>query len=229
MRICVVNFAKGKRYEKGAIRVKRTFLKNGYDGDFAFYTDEKQLGCPPHREVPYAFKAYALLENLKKGYDILIWADAYIILAAPFSKVQDFIIEHGHILLLNGWTTGVWCADSALKPLGITREESFTYPHIMACMMAFDCRREVNIKFLNQYYAKATDGITFKGAWKNNHQQVSKDKRVLGHRHDQTAASIIACKLGMDFATYLLTYEPNSSKWKDTILFVNDRARKMPF
>ena len=234
MKICLVNFAKnikkgkGYQYPVGAARLKRTFLKKGYDGDFAFYTDEKQLGCPLHTEIPYTFKVYALMENLKKGYDILIWADCYMMLVVPFSKVLDIIMKHGYILPLNGsWNTGEWCADSALKPLGITREESFTYPHLMSNFMAFDCRRKINIEFLNQFYAKGTDGITFKGDWNNRRRQVSKDRRVLGHRHDQTAASIIACKLGMDFTT-VVTYELDSSKWQDTILILNDRARKRP-
>ncbi len=45
-----------------------------------------------------------------------------------------------------------------------------------------------------------------KHPWKNDEQQVSADPRVRGHRHDQTAASIIAWQLGMDRVTAHDTY-----------------------
>jgi len=222
MKICVVNFAKGSWYPKGQKRIKETFIANGYKGDFLFFTDESQLGCPSHQQIPYAFKPYAVKAAFDKGYDIVLWVDAAIVLVQSFSKVLDHIIKHKYMLLLNGWTSGEWCSDAALAPLGITREESFTYPHIMACVMGFDTHDETNIKFLNEYLARGKDGITFKGAWKNDKQQVSKNPRVLGHRHDQTAASIIAWRLGMrHFAEYLLSYNPKSPNHKDTILFWN--------
>lgn len=224
MKTCLINFAKGsERYLKGQVRLKKTFVDNGYTGDFAFYNDESQLGCPLHKQVPYAFKAYALTAQLKKGYDILIWADSLITLEVPFSRVADRIKKNGYILPLNGWTTGQWCSDAALITLGITREVAFTYPHLMACVMAFDCTVDRNREFLKQYQARAEDG-TFKGDWKNDHKQVSKDERVLGHRHDQTAGSVIGTKLGMEFDKYVLRYPvPNENKslWPETILFLN--------
>ncbi len=222
MRICVVNFAKGSWYPKGQKRIKDSFLRNGYQGDFLFYTNEQQLNCPTHQQIPYAFKAYALKKTFDKGYDVVLWVDASITLLQSFSKVLDHIVKYDYMLLLNGWSSGEWCSDAALKTLGITREESFTYPHIMACVMGFNTHDETNIKFLDEYLARAKDGITFRGDWKNDKQQVSKDKRVLGHRHDQTAASIIAWRLGMrHFAEYLLSYNPDLSKHQNTILFLN--------
>lgn len=226
MKICVVNFAKGSWHPLGQKRIRESFIQNGYEGSFQFYTDEKELGCPTHQQIPYAFKAYALKKAFDKGYDIVLWVDASITLLQPFSKVLDHIVKHKYMLLLNGWTSGEWCSDAALSPLGITREESFTYPHIMACVMGFDAHDKTNIRFLNEYLARANDGITFKGAWKNDKQQVSKDPRVLGHRHDQTAASIIAWRLGMKhFAEYLLSYDPQLKQHKETILFLNRGGR----
>lgn len=221
MKICLVSFANNQRYAKGLIRLRQSFLDKGYDGDFAFYHSEKSLGCPTHKDIPYAFKAWAMKKGVDEGYDILIWADSSMQLVAPFERVLQKILDEGHILPLNGWTSGEWCADTALEPLGITREESFTIPHIMACLMAFDCRLERNREFLRQYYERASDGITFKGAWKNTNQEVSKNPRVLGHRHDQTAASVIGYKLGMGFESHLLSYESDEKDWQDTILFIN--------
>ena len=81
----------------------------------------------------------------------------------------------------------------------------------MANVMGLDLSDERAVKFIQQYYEKANDGITFKGAWTNKNFEVSKDKRVLGHRHDQTAASVIAWKLGMrNWLTNWVSYEPNN-------------------
>lgn len=224
MKICVVNFAEGSRYVKGQKRLKQTFLDNGYTGDFAFYSNVSELNCPKHEDIPYAFKAYALFQKLEEDYDILIWADSLMMLVKPFKNVLDYILEHGSIFPLNGWTTGEWCADTALEPLGITREESFTYPHLMACVMAFDCRKQINKEFLVQYYKRASDGITFVGDWKNDKHQVSDDDRVLGHRHDQTAASIIGHRLGIQFDEHLVSYGAEAPVEPKTILFLNNGA-----
>ena len=226
MRCCIINFAKGSdRYIRGQVRLKHTFVERGYEGDFAFYSNESQLkGCPSHKEVPYAFKAFALTEQSKKGYDVLIWADSLITLVKPFSEVLARIEKNGYILPLNGWTTGQWCSDATLPLLDITREESFNYQHLMACLMAFDCRVERNREFLKLYQARAEDG-SFKGDWKNDRGQVSKDKRVLGHRHDQTAGSVIAIKLGMEFDKHVLRYpvpdDNDPTTWPSTVLFLN--------
>jgi hypothetical protein len=64
----------------------------------------------------------------------------------------------------------------------------------MACVMGFDfpkCQQ-----FVFDYQARAIDG-TFKGPWDNSGNKASSDPRVLGHRHDQTAASVIATRCGM--------------------------------
>ena len=43
----------------------------------------------------------------------------------------------------------------------------------------------------------AVDNITFPGPHNNDNLLASKDRRVKGHRHDQTAMSVIAIRLGM--------------------------------
>jgi hypothetical protein len=63
--------------------------------------------------------------------------------------------------------------------------------------MGFDLENEQCIKFLDQWYAQAKDGRSFRGPWKNDVNQCSPDKRVLGHRHDQSVGSVIAWDIGM--------------------------------
>jgi hypothetical protein len=55
---------------------------------------------------------------------------------------------------------------------------------------------------LQQWKERARDGVTFPGPkWSGVFgwpRTASQDPRVKGHRYDQTAASVIALKLGMD-------------------------------
>jgi hypothetical protein len=194
---CLINFAKGKWYPAGQERLKQSFLKNGFDGDFLFYQNEKDVGCHLHSEIPYTFKAYMFKEAMDKGYEQIIWADSAIELVKDIHKIYNQLDTEGYFLLLNGWYTGEWCADSALEPLGITREEALTIPHLMTNVVGFDVRYENSVRFIEEFFEKAKSGVSFYGAWKNDKHQVSMDDRVLGHRHDQTVASIIAWRLGM--------------------------------
>jgi hypothetical protein len=183
-------------YPNGQARLKKSFEDNGYDGAFHFYHDEQQLGCPLHTETPYAFKAYALKQAFDDGYERVIWCDASVTLNKPFSVLSELLDEKGYVLCQNGWDSGQWCSDAALEPLGITREESFDIPHIMACSMAFDFNRPECVEWLAGY-CKHANMDTFKGAWSNKNREVSLDPRVLGHRHDQTVGSVLAWQLGM--------------------------------
>lgn len=221
MKKCVINFVTNSSwYSRGQQRLKKSFLDNGYDGDFLFLIGEKALNCPKHSKIPYAFKAHIFYRAFEQGYDMVLWADASIYLQQDASKVFDIIEEKGYWLMRNGWLSGEWCADTALAPLGITREESFTYPHIMASVIGLDLRQPVCVKFLKEYYERANDGITFVGAWRNRHNEVSNDPRVLGHRHDQTAASIIAWRLGMqDWLINVLCYEIKGVDTTDKFIF----------
>jgi hypothetical protein len=184
-------------YPNGQARLKKSFEDNGYNGEFKFYHDEQQLGCPLHTETPYAFKAYALHRAFTDGYQRVIWCDASITLNRPFTEIESILDERGYVLCQNGWDSGTWCSDDALRLLELDREESFNIPHIMACAMAFDFNRPECVEWLVQYFKHANLG-TFKGAWSNENHEVSHDPRVKGHRHDQTVGSVVAWNLGMD-------------------------------
>ncbi len=225
MKTCVINFARGGHwYVKGQKRLKENFLKFGYAGDFLFYSKESQLGCPMHDKMPYAFKAYAIQKAIEAGYTRIIWCDSsmYLHNDQSLGKIHRQLDKDGYMLVLNGWNTGQWCSDAALPKLGITREESFGIPHIMANCMAFDITNETSREFLRQYLAHSKDG-SFRGAWKNEKHSASKDSRVMGHRHDQTAGSVIAWRLGMlNLLKNWTSYDPNNTDLR--IVFITHPA-----
>lgn len=199
---CVVNYATGW-FVKGQNRLRQACLDVGYKGDFLLFNEENPLKCPPHSQVPYAFKPYAMKEAQARGYTKLLWCDASVYPEKPLTPVWELLDEQGYMFLPGGWNTGQWCSDAALATLGITREEAFEIPHMVAGCQALDLENPKAKAYLDRYYELANDGVTFHGAWTNERQQVSKDPRVKGHRHDQTAASVIAWKLGM------MNWKPN--------------------
>ena len=219
MKSCVVTFAKGSWYPVGAERLEGSLKANGFDGDFRKFTEFTDLKCPMHSQVPYAFKPAAIAQ-VWNDYDLVLWCDASITLLKPWQRVLDFFADHAWMLQLNGETAGHWCADSALGPLGISREESFTIPNLMACVMGFLTANKKCRAFLDQYVLASESGA-FEGPWSNNSREASEDGRVLGHRHDQTAGAVIGHNLGMGpFIEHILTYS-SQEKDDDRFLFLN--------
>ena len=110
--------------------------------------------------------------------------------------------KHGYLIFQEEHSVGEYCSDAALETLEIEREESFDMPCCWATVMGFDVRHPNARAFLARWQALSMDGQTFPGPkWSGVFgwpKTASADPRVKGHRHDQTAASVIALKLGMD-------------------------------
>jgi hypothetical protein len=168
--------------------------------DRLFWTGSYPPGSPTHREIPYAFKPYAFKAARDRGYDVAFWLDASIWPIKSVDYYFDLIRQDGHVLLTNvhnAWTVGQWCSDAALKTLDICREDALQMLDLSTGVVGLDFRHPRSTQFFEQWLALADDGITFPGAWTNKNHEVSSDDRVLGHRHDQTAASVISKRLGM--------------------------------
>ncbi len=195
---CVVSYADGKWYSAGARRLSTILSETDPDIDQFIRIDKLPPLSRPHKLVPYEFKPYSFLDAIEKGYTSVLWLDSSVVPTRSIKPIFEHIEEHGYFLLNNaGWNTGTWTADSALEPLGITREESFTIPHGMGGILGFDFSRPEVLKVFTQWLDSS--GKAFVGAWTNEAKQVSQDERVLGHRHDQTAISVFAHKAGWTF------------------------------
>lgn len=211
----------GSWYPKGQHRLSESLDSVRFLDDRLFWRDSVPQTSPPHNVIPYAFKPHAFLEARRQGYKSVLWVDSAVWAIKSLDPMFEYIEKEGYLLFRNGWSSGEWCSDAALKPLGITREESFAYPHLMACVMGLNFDDDKANAFLDEWVALANDGITFLGDWNNDKQQVSSDSRVLGHRHDQTAASIVAYRSGMrnwliPHETFLL-YHSDGCVPKDTV------------
>ncbi len=173
---------------------------------------------PTHAEKPYGFKAYALKETAAEGFAQLLWADACIIPIRSMEPIWQHAKDYGVWMCANyGFSNYTWTADSAypdLFPLGlisddkelsltVVRETSRFIPHAIATAFAIDLDHSKGRAFLDEYYRLASETQAFCGPWTNG--PATPDGRtapcgppeVKGHRHDQTAASVIAWRLGV--------------------------------
>lgn len=194
-RIAILNVASGGWYPRGQVRLMKSFEKvmPGYGFDFLFWRDGYPEGSASHRDIPYQFKPYAFKYAIDSGFDYAIWMDSSVYLKKDISPIIDQIKSEGYFFFQNGWTSGEWLCDNQCEPLGITREESFSYPHIMACVMGFDLKNPKSLAFLKKWTELS---IYFKGSW-TSCIECSDDPRVKGSRHDQAFASVISHQMQM--------------------------------
>lgn len=205
MKKCVINFAAGGWYPRGQQRLVSSLHSTSFDGDIKAHCHESQIGAPPHSECPYGFKPYALLNAVQLGYTHVLWADASVWAIKNIQPMFDHIDRHGWMFFLNT-CTGNWTSDACLEAFGVTRDESMNIPMLMGICMGFNMTHPTTQKFLEIWLEHARNGKSFPGSWTNKFQEVSSDPRVYGHRHDQSAASIIAHQLGMSLIVPHETY-----------------------
>jgi hypothetical protein len=189
----VVNVSTGEFYLSQQERLQRLI-----PNEQLMFWREFPAGWPTHGETPYAFKAFAIREAEEKGFGTILWMDSSVVPLRPLEPLWNLIERQGYWFSNNPpHNCGEWTCDSALAPLGITREEAFGIPHVIATAFGLDFGHAVAREFFNRFLESAVRGSAFRGPWNNDDGAASKDPRVRGHRHDQTVASILAYRLGM--------------------------------
>lgn len=207
---CVVNVSTG-RYRRGGERLRAEMAKLG-NCDVMCWKDPLPEDWPSHESNPYAFKSFSLVEAAKQ-YDLLLWCDAAVIPIKQLDPLWERIERDGYWFAINGWTNYEWTADSAYKdlfpelPIEEARKENKKFTQVVATTFGLNVRSAIGEKFLEEYHRLAqTDA--FKGPWSNTRNPAcwKQDQSrmgdcgpsdVLGHRHDQTAASVLAWRMGM--------------------------------
>lgn len=196
----VVNVATGDHYIKGQKRLTQAL---GSGASMLAWTNILPAGSPPHREVPYAFKAFALQDAAERGNSLLLWADASILPIGSLGPLFDRIYENGYWISRNGWMNSEWTADSAYADLEVSREINACIPHVVGTAFGVNALHEKGRALLSEYVRLAKTRA-FCGPWRNAQETPCGPAGVLGHRHDQTALSVIAWRLGLE-----LTEPPN--------------------
>jgi hypothetical protein len=214
MKIAIVTAGIGHWYPKGTDRLVESIHKFGGSLVFVWRDAWPAAAGDFVRECPYTIKPFAIADIADTpdiGIEILIWIDAGCYAIRSLETLIEHIAQHGYYFADNGFPVGQWCSDAALEPLKIEREQSFGIPELSSMVMGLDLRRKDCRSFVADFLALARDGKTFPGFHTNSTallqaQQlglayrnvgfVSSDARVLGHRHDQTAASVLAWRRG---------------------------------
>ncbi len=173
---------------------------------------------PSHQEIPYGFKAFALSESNLLGADLLLWCDASILPIRSLEPLWERIERDGYWLSKNGWSNYEWTADAAYPDLfscdlQTARVQNKVVPHVVATAFGLNVKHPLGKAFLDEYYRLASETRAFCGPWINTAHPSATPMRqerwrygacgpadVRGHRHDQTAASVIAWRLGMQLS-----------------------------
>lgn len=199
-----------------------------------------QRQWPSHEAKPYAFKAYALKEAADMGFDTLIWADACILPIRSMAPLWERIERDGYWFSNNGYTNYEWTADSAYPDLfpewpgPIERASAVNrlVKHVVATTFGISLKHELGRKFLAEYFRLASETSAFCGPWKNRNwpeYSTHEDARtavcgpadVRGHRHDQTAASVIAWRLGFQLTDAPEIFAYKGGETERTILIAD--------
>ena len=194
----IVGVGVGSWYPRGLDRLKTSARACGFDGDLLLWRDEYPPGSPTHQEQPYAFKLAALEMAMVRGYGATLWCDSSMRFIRDPDPVFEVIEQRGYWFMSQGWRVSTWCTDEVLPKLGITREEGVDMPMVAATMFGLDLRGKVARDVLGWMHARCQDG-SFRGPWRIDDGLPDDDPmKVRGHRHDQTALSVIVDKLELD-------------------------------
>jgi hypothetical protein len=219
MKHCIVNFANGY-FKKGQDRLVKSLQENNYQGDIICFNEYEQVGSCSHQEVPYQFKVYAIEKARQMGYDIILYCDASLFAVQDVMPVINYIIKNGHLMELCGFNAGQYCSDNCLNEFGIARDDAFDIQLFSAGFTGLNLQNKLSQLFFERWLYFASKKTTFMGDWNNNQKQCSQDVRCLGHRHDQSVASILSHTFGLKkIAPTFMQYIYTGTKIKDETIF----------
>ncbi len=219
MKHCIVNFS-DYAFLKGQERLIKSLKDFNYQGDIITFNSFEQVGSKSHQEVPYQFKVYAIEKARQMGYDVILYCDASLFAVKDAMPVIYHIIDKGYLMEFCGFSAGQWSTDICLKEFGLTRDEAMNVPMHSAGFTGINFQNQLANEFFNKWLKSAQEEISFQGAWNNLQKQCSQDERCLGHRHDQTTASIIAHQIGMErINPYFMQYKWEGVPLKEETIF----------
>lgn len=206
----------GGWYPRGIARLINEFELHSPGFKILSWSNTLPPGAPDHviedgyDYTAYCAKPFALLETYTAGADVGILVDAAFYPIRPIHPLVEHIAQNGYYLCKNGFSVGAWCSDRALKTLGLTRDKAMAIQEASSYCVGLNWHDPRCLMLIEEWTRLAVDRITFPGPHTNVHRLdnnpgfpsrnagfVSHDHRVNGHRHDQTALSVIAHKLGM--------------------------------
>lgn len=206
----VISYADSGIYTRVVEKLKQTVEFHNPGLDVIIFRSPSEIGAPPHRENPYAFKVYAIQKAREMGYTTILWCDSVLRPIRSLVPLIESINNAGVYFQKDGYECGRWANDRALEYFKVSRDDAMKISSIYACFMGFNFKTELACEFFRRWKRACDDGI-FKGFWKNDNQTESKDPRCTGHRHDQTSAELIAYHMPIPLNKAVFSYDVNNA------------------
>ncbi len=228
MRRVIVSVATTPRYFRGLERLIMSLQSNAA-GAVMKIRHELPLGWPNHREIPFGFKAYAL--DRANDADMLMWCDSCIVAVRYWGPLWEKIERDGYFFMNNGWSNYEWTADSAYQDLfrpefeqGETLEDvrrrNRQIKHVVGGFFGLNLNHKIGKSILNDFYQLAAYTKAFCGPLQNTPETPCGPPDVRGHRHDQTALSVLAWRYGCqltDAPEFFIYGKPEEAKDPRTV------------
>lgn len=178
----IVNFSTDA-YKRPAARLEHSLQGHKY----LMFKSYDDIGSPTHQQSPYEFKIHAI--RAASVFDpVVLWCDSSLWRVGDVKVIEDLILKDGYFMSEAGAWVGQWTNPETKKYFNLTEEEG-RVPGGMcmfsAGLLGLDMNSKVAQDFFTQWQDSAKAGC-FSGSWNN-------------HRHDQSAGSIIASRLGMKY------------------------------
>lgn len=220
---CVVNFANGAWYPRGQQRLYQTIMQHtdrSYPFDFLDINNYDDIQCPRHDQLPYAFKYKSVAKAASMGYVNILWLDCSMYAIKAIDPIFRHLDEHGYAVTWSPFNNAQWTNDRMLEYFGYTRDEAETTRHLYSGCWGINKHYP---KFLEFYEMFEKSVPFFKGSWENSKNTESNDPRCCGHRHDQSALSLIFNKLGMlDETGQFFEYKNSNNIYKEKTCLIAD-------
>lgn len=162
---CIVNVTFRDRYLPYQRRLADGLAKYAPDIDRLFWTDELPPGAPPHQELPYAFKLFAIEQARDAGYDRILWFDAGVDVRRPLDPILKLIEERSVLLVADDDALALHCSDECLTYFGRDREWAKTVKLTGGGIIGLDLRSYRGAQFYFDWWDAFKAGLYKHGRW----------------------------------------------------------------
>jgi hypothetical protein len=209
MKAVVCTLALGGWYPAGAARLIQTMREHSPGIEVHAHVNTLPFGAPAnvledgYNYTAYCAKPFALAAAMMSGADIAILVDAAFYAVRDIHPLIDHIAQTGYYLCDNGNKVGEWCSDRAMTRMNENRDDLMQMTECSSYCVGLNFADGRCAELLHRWCGFASDRLTFAGPHTapdrdgRNRGFVSVDPRVRGTRHDQTALSVLAYRLGM--------------------------------
>jgi len=194
---CIVVLGIGFNFKVGLERIQNCINTYNINADYISFTEYPEW-CVKHTEVPFAFKYYIIKHCFELGYKNVLYIDSSVYPKNNLDGIWNILNTYGYFLVNNYHTVGEYSHDKFLKLANISRDRSFEIKSIQGGYIGLSSLFPKSINFLNKMIEHSKNNISFIGSYDNKNNMCSKNPKVLGHRHDQSVASIVSLRCDLD-------------------------------